>query len=123
MKFLDACVYAYNIAVHESTYFTPFELMFGRKAVLPVDIDVDERDVKDYDNYNLFVIKPSLGCAAYSSSVDGGTSSLSASGLTADDDVFEKGFLNPFDVSLEQGQSSLYIGDMNNHYPLSQYPG
>ena len=25
----------------------PHELMFGRKAVLPVDIDVDERDVED----------------------------------------------------------------------------
>ena len=46
-EFIDACVYAYNTAVHESTCFTPFELMFGRKAVLPVDIDVDERDVED----------------------------------------------------------------------------
>ena len=40
-EFLNACVYAYNTAVHESTCFTQFELMFGRKAVLPVDIDVD----------------------------------------------------------------------------------
>ena len=47
MNSLMHVFYAYNTAVHESTCFTPFELMFGRKAVLPVDIDVDERDVED----------------------------------------------------------------------------
>ena len=31
--------YAYNTAQHESTKFTPFELMFSRKPVLPIDID------------------------------------------------------------------------------------
>ncbi len=36
--FLDTCIYAYNTAVHESSRFTPYELMFGRKAVLPIDL-------------------------------------------------------------------------------------
>lgn len=31
-------VYAYNTSKHESSKFTPFEVMFGRKAVLPVDV-------------------------------------------------------------------------------------
>ena len=31
-------VYSYNTAVQESTKHTPFESMFGRMAILPVDI-------------------------------------------------------------------------------------
>ena len=46
-EFLDTCVYAYNTSVHESTHFTPFEVMFGRKAVLPVDIDMSGKDPKE----------------------------------------------------------------------------
>ena len=42
--FLDTCVFAYNTAKHESTLCSPFELMFGRKAVLPVDIDFESKD-------------------------------------------------------------------------------
>ena len=38
---LDTCIYAYNASVHESTPFTPFEVMFGRKAVLPIDVEMD----------------------------------------------------------------------------------
>ena len=33
------CVYAYNSAKHESSKFSLFEMMFGRKAMLPVDLD------------------------------------------------------------------------------------
>ena len=47
-QFLDSSVYAYNTAVHESTKFTPFQLMFGRKTVLPIDIDIDD-DVDPQD--------------------------------------------------------------------------
>ena len=36
--YLDECVYAYNTASHESSKFTPFELMFARKPVLPIDL-------------------------------------------------------------------------------------
>ena len=45
--FLDTCVYAYNTSVHETTAFSPFELMFGRKAVLPIDLDIDKCDPSD----------------------------------------------------------------------------
>ena len=38
---LDTCIYAYNTSVHESTSFTPFEVMFGRKAVLPIDVEMN----------------------------------------------------------------------------------
>ena len=42
-EFLDASIYAYNSSVHESTAFTPFELMFGCKAFLPIDIEIDDK--------------------------------------------------------------------------------
>ena len=46
--YLDTCIYAYNTAVHESTSFTPlFELMFGRKAVLPIEIDFEKREADE----------------------------------------------------------------------------
>jgi len=38
---IDTCTYAYNTAQHESTKFTPFELMFSRNPVLPIDITED----------------------------------------------------------------------------------
>ena len=34
---------AYNTSVHESTAFTSFELMFGHKAFLPIDIEIDDK--------------------------------------------------------------------------------
>eukprot|EP00731_Ephydatia_muelleri_P006450 Em0003g698a len=40
--FLDTCVYAYNTSVHESTSFSPFEVMFGRRGFMPVDIEIDK---------------------------------------------------------------------------------
>ncbi len=45
-EFLQTSVFAYNTAKHESTHYTPFELMFGRKAILPVDLDFDSKDGK-----------------------------------------------------------------------------
>ena len=38
-SYLNTCIYAYNTSRHESSLFTPFELMFGRKAVIPVNLD------------------------------------------------------------------------------------
>ena len=35
--FVPKAVLAYNTSVHESTGFTPYRLMFGREAILPVD--------------------------------------------------------------------------------------
>lgn len=40
---IDSCIYAYNTAVHESSLYTPFELMFGRRAILPIDIEMDDQ--------------------------------------------------------------------------------
>lgn len=40
--FIDTCVFAYNTSQHESTKFTPFELMFGRKAYLPIDATLEK---------------------------------------------------------------------------------
>ena len=42
-EFLDTNIYAYNTSVHESTAFTPFELMYSRKAFLPIDIEIDDK--------------------------------------------------------------------------------
>ena len=36
---LDTCTFAYNTSKHNSTKYCPFELMFGRKPVLPVELD------------------------------------------------------------------------------------
>ena len=35
--FVPKAVLTYNTSVHESTGFTPYRLMFGRKAILPLD--------------------------------------------------------------------------------------
>ena len=43
-KFIDTCVFAYNTSQQESTKYSPFELMFGRKATLPIDIDVERNN-------------------------------------------------------------------------------
>ena len=37
-QYVEPLVYAYNATPHESTGISPFELMFGRKAKLPVDL-------------------------------------------------------------------------------------
>lgn len=51
--YLDTSVFAYNTAKQESTLYSPFELMFGRKANLPVDINYASQDreelLKDYN--------------------------------------------------------------------------
>ena len=44
--YLESCVFAYNTSCQESTKFTPFELMFGRKATIPIDIDINEKEPK-----------------------------------------------------------------------------
>ena len=43
-EYLDTCVYAYNTSVHVSTTFSQFEVMFGRKAILPIDINIDKKE-------------------------------------------------------------------------------
>ncbi|KAL5515024.1 hypothetical protein EMCRGX_G000133 [Ephydatia muelleri] len=37
-EYLDACLFAYNTSRHESSLHTPFEVMFGRNAVIPIEL-------------------------------------------------------------------------------------
>ena len=43
---MDACVYAYNIPRHEALRFSPFDIMFGCLAVLPIDLQTHCEDKK-----------------------------------------------------------------------------
>ena len=40
-------MYAYNTSVQESTCFSPFEVMFGCKATMPIDIDMATKRPED----------------------------------------------------------------------------
>ena len=44
---LDECIYAYNTARQSSSCYTPFELMFSRKAILPIDLEVEKKEASD----------------------------------------------------------------------------
>ena len=44
---LDTSVFAYNTAKHESTLYSPFELIFGRKAVLLIDLEFEKKSGSD----------------------------------------------------------------------------
>jgi len=46
-QFLDTCVFAYNTTQHESNHYSPFELMFGRRALLPTDLKLDTKHPVD----------------------------------------------------------------------------
>ncbi len=52
-NYLDECVFAYNTSSHESSKFTPFELMFARKPVLAVDIHEECQTVQDLQGKKL----------------------------------------------------------------------
>ncbi|KAL5509715.1 hypothetical protein EMCRGX_G005133 [Ephydatia muelleri] len=41
-SYLDTCTFAYNTSRHESSTYTPFQLMFGRQAILPIDIELQK---------------------------------------------------------------------------------
>ena len=42
--YLPSVVFAYNTSRQSSTGYTPFELMYGRKAVLPLEIQYTDED-------------------------------------------------------------------------------
>jgi transposase InsO family protein len=50
---IESLVYAYNAIPHESTGVSPFELMFGRKPVLPVDL-MFEKETKRAEDVSQF---------------------------------------------------------------------
>ena len=41
-SYLDTCTFAYNTSRHESSTYTSFQLMFGRQAILPTDIELQK---------------------------------------------------------------------------------
>ncbi|XP_065316290.1 uncharacterized protein LOC135925052 isoform X2 [Gordionus sp. m RMFG-2023] len=53
---LPGIVFAYNTSTHESSKFTPYEMMYGRKALLPCeddrepDTDLDDLSDTDYES-------------------------------------------------------------------------
>lgn len=49
-EFIDTCLFAYNTSKHESTLFSPFELMLGQKAMLPIEVDNLKKDPQDILN-------------------------------------------------------------------------
>ena len=53
-QFLDTCVFSYNTSKQESSQYSPFELMFARKPVLPIDINTEQKDpeviLKQFDD-------------------------------------------------------------------------
>ena len=52
---LDSCVFAYNTSKHASALYTPFEIMFGRKAVLPIDASVQKDGTELINDFRKFV--------------------------------------------------------------------
>ena len=55
---LDTCTFGYNTSRHDSTKFTPFELMFGRKAFLPIEATMQNESPEEI--LEEFQIAPSL---------------------------------------------------------------
>ena len=51
----DCHVFAYNTAKHASSLYSPFEVMFGRKAVLPIELSFNDEGktlLDDYENHD-----------------------------------------------------------------------
>ena len=55
--FLSTCTYAYNTSKHESSKFTPFEVMFARKPILPIDLLYSDANMeaKQFDEVEVFL--------------------------------------------------------------------
>ena len=44
---LDTCTFGYNTSRHDSTKFSPFELMLGRKAFLPIEFTMQNESPEE----------------------------------------------------------------------------
>lgn len=56
---LDTLTFAYSTSRHESTKYSPFELMFGRKPVLPVELEVTRESPEEI--LDSFINAPEAG--------------------------------------------------------------
>uniref|UniRef100_A0A8C1WAH7 Gypsy retrotransposon integrase-like protein 1 n=1 Tax=Cyprinus carpio TaxID=7962 RepID=A0A8C1WAH7_CYPCA len=54
---LNKVVHAYNSTVHESTGFSPFFLLFGREPVLPIDLVLPTKQVKNTQSHTDYAEK------------------------------------------------------------------
>lgn len=43
-QYQDTCVYACNTTCNEYTRYSSFELIFGRKPILPIDVEQNDPD-------------------------------------------------------------------------------
>ena len=43
--YLDSCVFTYNTSKHESSKFTPYEVTFGRRALLPIELGTPDNSL------------------------------------------------------------------------------
>ena len=43
--YLDSCIFAYNTSKHESSKFTSFEVMFGCRALLPIELGMPDKSL------------------------------------------------------------------------------
>ena len=55
-KFIPYCVFAYNTSVQETTKHTPYYMVFGRGATLPIDV-MTRTDDEVYTNEDEFIKK------------------------------------------------------------------
>ena len=45
-EYIDAILFSYRTSIHASTKFTPFYLMYGREAVLQVELQMTDQTVE-----------------------------------------------------------------------------
>lgn len=50
-EYISTAMFSYNSLVHKSTNYTPYELLFGRKAYLPSSITQEPKIQYSYDDY------------------------------------------------------------------------
>ena len=43
MNGMATYIYAYSTSIHKSTSFSPFEVMFGGKAIMPIDMEMSTK--------------------------------------------------------------------------------